>query len=33
MHTMRATLESIEARLDPAQFARVHRSHVVDLLR
>ncbi len=27
--TVRATLESLEARLDPDQFARVHRSHVV----
>jgi two-component system, LytTR family, response regulator len=30
-HTLRATLESLEARLDPAQFARVHRSHVVNI--
>jgi len=30
-HTMRATLESTEARLDPAKFARVHRSHVVNI--
>lgn len=30
-HALRATLESIEARLDPAQFARVHRSHVVNI--
>ena len=30
-HAMRATLESLEARLDPAQFARVHRSHVVNI--
>jgi two-component system LytT family response regulator len=30
-HALRATLESLEARLDPAQFARVHRSHVVNI--
>jgi two-component system, LytTR family, response regulator len=30
-HTLRATLESLETRLDPAQFARVHRSHVVNI--
>ncbi len=30
-HAMRATLESFESRLDPAQFARVHRSHVVNI--
>ena len=30
-HTLRATLESLESRLDPAQFARVHRSHVVNI--
>ncbi|HTX57285.1 MAG TPA: LytTR family DNA-binding domain-containing protein [Candidatus Acidoferrales bacterium] len=30
-HTLRATLESLEARLDPAHFARVHRSHVVNI--
>jgi len=28
---LRATLESLEGRLDPAQFARVHRSHVVNI--
>lgn len=28
---LRATLESLEARLDPAQFARVHRSHLVNI--
>jgi two-component system LytT family response regulator len=28
---LRATLESIEARLDPEQFARVHRSHLVNI--
>ena len=32
-HAMRATLESLEARLDPAQFARVHRAHVVNIDR
>lgn len=30
-HALRATLESLEARLDPAQFARVHRSHLVNI--
>ncbi len=30
-HSLRATLESLEARLDPTQFARVHRSHVVNI--
>jgi two-component system LytT family response regulator len=30
-YRLRATLESLEARLDPAQFARVHRSHVVGI--
>lgn len=30
-HTLRSTLESLEARLDPEQFARVHRSHVVNI--
>ncbi|HVA33798.1 MAG TPA: LytTR family DNA-binding domain-containing protein [Candidatus Baltobacteraceae bacterium] len=30
-HALRATLESLETRLDPAQFARVHRSHVVNI--
>jgi two-component system, LytTR family, response regulator len=30
-HALRATLESIESRLDPAQFARVHRSHIVNI--
>ncbi len=30
-HSLRATLESLEARLDPAQFARVHRSHLVNI--
>ena len=30
-HALRSTLEALEARLDPAQFARVHRSHVVNI--
>jgi two-component system, LytTR family, response regulator len=30
-HSLRATLEALEARLDPAQFARVHRSHIVNI--
>ena len=30
-HSLRTTLESLETRLDPAQFARVHRSHVVNI--
>ncbi|MBV8748321.1 MAG: response regulator transcription factor, partial [Candidatus Eremiobacteraeota bacterium] len=30
-YALRATLESLEGRLDPAQFARVHRSHVVNI--
>jgi two-component system LytT family response regulator len=29
--TLRATLESLEQKLDPEQFARVHRSHVVNI--
>lgn len=29
--SIRATLESLEQKLDPQQFARVHRSHVVNL--
>jgi two-component system, LytTR family, response regulator len=28
---IRSTLESLEARLDPNQFARIHRSHIVNL--
>lgn len=28
---LRATLESLEARLNPEQFARVHRSHLVNI--
>jgi two-component system LytT family response regulator len=30
-YALRATLDSLEARLDPAAFARVHRSHVVNI--
>ena len=30
-HELRATLEALESRLDPAQFARVHRSHIVNI--
>jgi len=30
-HSLRSTLDAIEARLDPEQFARVHRSHVVNI--
>jgi two-component system, LytTR family, response regulator len=30
-HQLRATLESIESRLDPEQFVRVHRSHLVNI--
>jgi len=30
-YSLRATLESIEARVDPAQFARIHRSHLVNI--
>lgn len=30
-YDLRATLESLEARLDPANFARVHRSHLVNI--
>jgi len=30
-HALRSTLESIETRLDPAVFARVHRSHIVNI--
>jgi two-component system LytT family response regulator len=29
--TLRATLESMEEKLDPEQFVRIHRSHVVNL--
>jgi two-component system LytT family response regulator len=30
-HSLRATLESLEFRLDPQNFARVHRSHIVNI--
>lgn len=30
-YLMRSTLSALEARLDPARFVRVHRSHVVNL--
>ena len=30
-HALRATLDSLESRLDPENFARVHRSHVVNI--
>lgn len=30
-YTLRGTLESLAERLDPEQFARVHRSHVVNI--
>ncbi len=30
-HVVRTTLESLESRLDPEHFARVHRSHVVNI--
>lgn len=30
-YTLRSTLDALEARLDPEQFARVHRSHVVNI--
>jgi two-component system LytT family response regulator len=29
--TMRSTLDSMESRLDPERFARIHRSHVVNI--
>ena len=28
---MRVTLEAVETRLDPARFARIHRSHIVNI--
>jgi two-component system LytT family response regulator len=31
MYRIRMTLESLETRLDPKQFARVHRSHLVNI--
>lgn len=30
-HLVRGTLAGLEARLDPARFARIHRSHIVNL--
>lgn len=30
-HSLRASLESLEARLDPSHFARVHRAHLVNI--
>lgn len=30
-HLIRGTLAGLEARLDPARFARIHRSHIVNL--
>ena len=30
-YALRATLDSMEARLDPSSFARVHRSHIVNI--
>ncbi len=30
-YTLRTTLESLEEKLDPEQFARIHRSHIVNL--
>lgn len=30
-YSLRSTLDAIEGRLDPEQFARVHRSHVVNI--
>ena len=30
-YSLRSTLESLEARLDPEQFARVHRSHLINI--
>lgn len=32
-HLMRETLQSLEKRLDPEQFLRIHRSHLVNLER
>ena len=32
-HTMRETLKSLEARLDPAAFVRIHRSAIVNIER
>lgn len=30
-HAIRSTLETLEERLDPARFVRVHRSHIVNI--
>ena len=30
-HHMRITLQELESRLDPAKFARIHRSHIVNI--
>lgn len=30
-HVMRATLDTLERKLDPQQFVRIHRSHIVNL--
>jgi two-component system LytT family response regulator len=30
-HSLRSTLESLESRLDPEQFARIHRSHLINI--
>lgn len=30
-YSLRSTLDAIESRLDPEQFARVHRSHIVNI--
>jgi two-component system, LytTR family, response regulator len=30
-YSLRSTLESLESRLDPEQFARVHRSHLINI--
>jgi len=30
-HSLRSTLESLESRLDPEQFVRVHRSHLINI--
>ncbi len=30
-HHMRITLRELEARLDPAQFVRIHRSHIINI--
>lgn len=30
-HAVRSTLETLEVRLNPAHFVRVHRSHIVNI--